>query len=94
MTRAKLVEKVSKSNPCLSIQQVEQCVDLIFNEITSALSSGYRVELRGFGIFSTRKRKARIGRNPRTGEIVKVDEKEIPFFKTSKKLNERLNNKF
>jgi integration host factor subunit beta len=66
-------------------------VNTIFDEISGALSRGDRVELRGFGSFSVRKRNARVGRNPRTGETVNVDEKFLPFFKTGKELRERLN---
>ncbi len=65
----------------------------IFDEISSALSQGDRVELRGFGAFSVKKRGSRLGRNPRTGESVAVSEKHIPFFKTGKELRERLNGK-
>jgi len=68
-------------------------VNTIFSEITDALASGNRVELRGFGAFSVKKRDARIGRNPRTGESVHVDEKFVPFFKTGKLLRDRLNGK-
>jgi integration host factor subunit beta len=63
----------------------------IFDEISEALARGERVELRGFGAFSVKRRDARIGRNPRTGEAVNVAEKHIPFFKTGKLLRERLN---
>ena len=63
----------------------------IFDEITTALSEGDRVELRGFGAFSVKERAARMGRNPRTGESVKVEAKNMPFFKTGKALRERLN---
>ena len=65
----------------------------IFDEVGQALSRGDRVELRGFGAFSVKRRDARIGRNPRTGTAVAVTEKYIPFFKTGKQLRERLNDK-
>ena len=61
------------------------------DEITAALARGDRVELRGFGAFSIKRRDARLGRNPRTGDSVSVDEKHIPFFKTGKQLRDRLN---
>ena len=61
------------------------------DEITSALSQGDRVELRGFGAFSVKQRGARVGRNPRTGATVDVDSKHIPYFKTGKQLREKLN---
>jgi integration host factor subunit beta len=70
---------------------VERIVSTIFEEITAALSRGDRVELRGFGAFSVKARPSRVGRNPRTGESVSVDEKFIPYFKTGKQLRERLN---
>ena len=66
-------------------------VNAILDEITHALSRGDRVELRGFGAFSVKKRDARVGRNPRTGEKVDVDQKVVPFFKTGKEMRERLN---
>jgi integration host factor subunit beta len=72
---------------------VEKIVNTIFEEITNAMARGDRVELRGFGAFSVKKRDARIGRNPRTGETVPVDEKFVPFFKTGKLLRDRLNGK-
>ena len=70
---------------------MERIVTAIFDEITAALSRGDRVELRGFGAFSVKRRDARIGRNPRTGEAVNVAAKRVPFFKTGKLLRERLN---
>jgi len=64
---------------------------LFFEEITSRLAEGGRVELRGFGTFSTRQREARTGRNPRTGEAVSVPAKKVPYFKPGKEMRERLN---
>ena len=66
-------------------------VGAIFNSITEQLSKGGRVELRGFGAFSTRQRDARVGRNPRTGESVSVNAKRVPYFKPGKEMRERLN---
>ena len=63
----------------------------VFDEISKALAGGHRVELRGFGAFSTRQRDARTGRNPRTGEAVDVDAKRVPYFKPGKEMRERLN---
>ena len=68
-----------------------ETADVFFDEITNRLVDGGRVELRGFGAFSTRSREARQGRNPRTGESVEVEEKWVPFFKTGKLLRDRLN---
>jgi len=93
MIRSELIQKIADENPHLYHRDVEKIVNTIFNEITDALASGNRVELRGFGAFSVKKRDARIGRNPRTGESVEVEEKHVPFFKTGKLLRDRLNGK-
>lgn len=93
MTRSDLVQKLAEKNPHLMQKDVERIVNTIFEEITVALSRGDRVELRGFGAFSVKKREARTGRNPRTGETVDVAEKIVPFFKTGKQLRDRLNGK-
>jgi integration host factor subunit beta len=85
------VAKIAEENPHLTMRDVEAIVSTIFDEITAALASGRRVELRGFGAFSTRARDARTGRNPRTGASVKVDAKRVPYFKPGKELRERLN---
>ncbi|MDI1228692.1 MAG: integration host factor subunit beta [bacterium] len=91
MTKSELILKLAELNPHLYQSHAEQIVDTIFEEITKALANGSRVELRGFGAFSVKSRKARMGRNPRTGETVKVDDKRVPFFKIGKKMHERLN---
>lgn len=91
MIRSELIQKIADDNPHLYQRDVERIVNTIFNEITDAMADGNRVELRGFGAFSVKKRDARTGRNPRTGESVKVDEKHVPFFKTGKLLRDRLN---
>ncbi len=72
---------------------VERIVATIFDEISSALINGERVELRGFGAFSVKARDPRIGRNPRTGEAVNVSRKFVPLFKVGKELRDRLNDK-
>lgn len=91
MTKSELILKLAELNPHLYQSHAEQIVDTIFEEITKALAAGARVELRGFGAFSVKQRKARTGRNPRTGETVQVDDKRVPFFKIGKKMHERLN---
>ena len=91
MTKSELIQRIAEQNPHLYHRDVERIVSTIFDEITEALSQGDRVELRGFGAFSVKRREARVGRNPRTGESVSVSEKYIPFFKTGKQLRERLN---
>lgn len=91
MTKSELIQRIAELNPHLYHRDVERIVTTIFDEISEALSRGDRVELRGFGAFSVKRRDARVGRNPRTGESVHVSEKYIPFFKTGKQLRERLN---
>jgi integration host factor subunit beta len=91
MTKSELIQRIAEQNPHLYLRDVERIVATIFDEISSALASGNRVELRGFGAFSVRHRDARTGRNPRTGEAVNVDAKHVPFFKCGKELRERLN---
>lgn len=93
MIRSELIQKIAEENPSLAQREVERIVNSVFNEITEAMARGNRVELRGFGAFSVKKRDARIGRNPRTGESVAVDEKHVPFFKAGKLLRDRLNGK-
>tara|TARA_B110000003_G_scaffold66236_1_gene67036 strand:+ start:5722 stop:6015 length:294 start_codon:yes stop_codon:yes gene_type:complete len=91
MIRSELVQKIADENPHLYQKDVERIVGTIFDEIINAMAAGDRVELRGFGAFSVKKRKARLGRNPRTGEAVDVGEKHVAFFKTGKLLRDRLN---
>lgn len=91
MTKSELIQKLADRNPHLLLRDVERIVDTVFDEITSTLADGNRVELRGFGAFSVKHRDARIGRNPRTGEQVQVEAKRLPFFKTGKALREALN---
>ena len=91
LTRSDLIAELAASNPHLRQADVELIVATIFDQITAALARGERVELRGFGAFTVKQRNARIGRNPRTGEQVPVDEKAVPFFKAGKELRGRLN---
>jgi integration host factor subunit beta len=91
MIKSELITRLAEQNPHLYQRDVERIVTTVFDEITGALRRGDRVELRGFGAFSVKRRPARIGRNPRTGESVSVAEKFVPFFKTGKELRERLN---
>ncbi len=93
MIRSELIQKIADENPHLYQRDVERIVNTVFEEVTSAMSRGDRVELRGFGAFSVKARDARLGRNPRTGEPVQVEEKSVPFFKTGKLLRDRLNGK-
>ena len=91
MIRSELIQIIADENPHLYQRDVERIVNTVFSEITEALAKGDRVELRGFGAFSVKLRDARMGRNPRTDEAVKVESKAVPFFKTGKLLRDRLN---
>ncbi len=91
MIRSELVQMLATDNPDLSAREIERIVDIFFEEITARLAADGRVELRGFGAFSTRSRDARTGRNPRTGEAVDVDAKRVPYFKPGKEMRLRLN---
>ena len=93
MIRSELVQKLMDENPHLSQRDVERAISTIFEEIITTMANGDRVELRGFGAFSVKKRGSRLGRNPRTGATVSVEEKHVPFFKTGKLLRDRLNGK-
>jgi integration host factor subunit beta len=91
MIRSELLQALHKDNPELRAEEVEQVVDIFFDEIAGRLAEGGRVELRGFGAFSTRDREARVGRNPRTGATVSVPSKSVPYFKAGKEIRQRLN---
>ncbi len=91
MTKSELIEVITAKNPHLTLKDVERVVNVIFNSIIEALSRGDRVEFRGFGTFSVRTRSARVAKNPRTGEQVAVDERNIPHFKCGKNLFDMLN---
>lgn len=91
MIRSELLQAISRDNPDLRTEEVEQVVDIFFDEISARLAEGGRVELRGFGAFSTRDREARQGRNPRTGEAVDVPAKSVPYFKPGKEMRALLN---
>ena len=91
MIRSGLVKRLAAAHPHLYARDVERIVDTVFEQIGLALTRGDRVELRGFGMFSTRGRRERVGRNPRTGDEVAVPGKVVPHFKVGKELRERLN---
>jgi integration host factor subunit beta len=93
MIKSELIQKIANANPHLFHRDIEKIVNVLFDEIVATLARGDRVELRGFGAFTVKHRAPRVGRNPRTGTTVSVDEKFVPFFKTGKELRERLNNK-
>ncbi|MFM7028139.1 MAG: integration host factor subunit beta [Chakrabartia sp.] len=91
MIRSELVAKLAEENPGLSSREVDGIVTIFFDDIVDQLASGGRVELRGFGAFSTRGRDARVGRNPRTGQSVDIPSKKVPYFKPGKEMRARLN---
>ena len=91
MIKSELVQKISDHYPELYQRDAENVVNAILDEIADALARGDRVEIRGFGAFSVKKRDARVGRNPRTGAHVPVDEKVVPVFRAGKEMRERIN---
>ncbi|MHA6722709.1 integration host factor subunit beta [Sphingomonas sp. RS2018] len=91
MIRSELVNLLARDHADLAPRDIEKIVDVFFEEIVDRLIADGRVELRGFGAFSTRARDARQGRNPRTGETVAVDAKRVPYFKPGKEMRARLN---
>lgn len=91
MKKSELVARIAAESPGLTLADAEKVVRSVFDAISEELAVGGRVELRGFGAFSVRHRDSRKGRNPRTGELVDVTEKSVPFFKAGKELRDRLN---
>lgn len=90
MTKMDLVERIAK-NCGITKKEAEIAVNTFFESISEALDRGERVELRGFGVFKMREKRARMGRNPRTGERVQVPPKRVPCFKPGKELKEAIN---
>jgi len=90
MTKADLIDELSKV-ASLTKKQSEAVVDTVFGSLTEALAKGEKVQLRGFGSFRIRQRRARRGRNPKTGTIVAIPAKRVPFFKVGKRLRELMN---
>ena len=91
MTRSELIARLAAKNPALYHRDIERLVGTILDEIGGALERGDRVELRGFGAFSVRERKARVGRNPRTGEAIHIAASNVPGFKAGKGLKDAVN---
>ncbi len=91
MVKSELIMRLAELNPHLYQRDIERIVSTIFEEVSQALARGDRVELRGFGAFSVKRRAARVARNPRTGADVNVAEKHVPFFNTGKELRLSLN---
>ncbi len=93
MTKAELVDKIAEKKPGLTRKQVEVVVNTVLDSIKDALSRDDKVEIRGFGSFRVRERRAKEGRNPKTGETVSVPPKKVPFFKAGKELREMVDGK-
>ena len=91
MTKSDLVEKLSESLTSLTKKECEVIVDTVFLNMKDALHRGEKIEIRGFGSFTVRTRRAKEGRNPKTGEKVEVPSKKIPYFKPGKELKELIN---
>ena len=91
MTKSELILKITKKNSFLYQKDIHKIIDTLFVSITKALDNNDRVELRGFGTFTTKHRNARIGRNPKTGDPVAIPQKKMPFFKMGKSMKERIN---
>ena len=91
MTKSELIARLAAKNPHLYQRDVERIVATVFDEISKALATGDRVELRGFGAFSVKKRDPRTGRNPRTGAAIKIKAAKVPKFKPGKALKDALN---
>lgn len=91
MIRSELVQLLANENLTLSIREIDHIVSVFFDEISTQLVQDGRVELRGFGAFSTRARAGRVGRNPRTGGTVEIDAKRVPYFKPGKEMRAKLN---
>ena len=92
IVKSKLLKQLANNYPNFLQKDLSKFTDIIFNEIKRALKRGDRVELRGFGVFSTNTQKARLSRNPKTGEKVNTPEKKTIHFKMSKDLFKKLNN--
>tara|TARA_B100000242_G_scaffold127728_1_gene90111 strand:+ start:238 stop:516 length:279 start_codon:yes stop_codon:yes gene_type:complete len=91
MTKSELIQIITNKNSFLYQKDIYKIIDTLFNSVSKALKDGDRVELRGFGTFSTKIRNARIGRNPKTGEPVAIPKKKLAFFKMGKSMRERIN---
>ena len=92
MTKSDLIEILSEKQSLLNYRDVELAVKLILEQMSDCLSRGDRIEIRGFGSFTLHHRPPRVGRNPKSGESVKLDEKYVPHFKPGKELRDRVNN--
>ena len=93
MTKNDLIKEVQKNLKAYSYKDVTYAVNIIFDSMIKAVKHGERIEIRGFGNFTIRERKPRLGRNPKSGAEVKLEKRKVPFFKTGKELREMVNKK-
>ena len=93
MNKSELIERIVDRHQELSVRDVELAVKMMLEQMTQVLSSGERIEVRGFGSFSVNYRAPRIGRNPKTGETVELEGKHVPHFKPGKELRDRVNDR-
>ncbi|MBN1470760.1 MAG: integration host factor subunit beta [Syntrophaceae bacterium] len=93
MTKNDLIKKLQEELKTYSFKDVTYVVNIIFDSMIDAIKRGERIELRGFGSFEVRERKPRMGRNPKSGAQVQLNERKVPFFKTGKELRLMVNNK-
>ena len=91
MTKSDLVEKIAENSELFSKKDIEIVVNTIFDSMRASLIQGERIEIRGFGSFTVKNRNAREGRNPKTGSVVQISKKRVPYFKVGKELRERVN---
>ena len=90
LNKSDLIERIAFKNPHLAEPLVEEAVKIMIDQMIASLSADHRIEIRGFGSFSLHCRQPRIGRNPKTGEQVKLEAKCVPYFKAGKELRERV----
>ena len=93
MVKSDLIQKLCNLHPNILRKDITKTIDIIFEEISNALKNDLKYEIRGYGVFKTKHRKARIARNPKTGEKISIPEKKIPSFKMSKLMKLKLNNR-
>jgi integration host factor subunit beta len=94
MTKLELIKSLARKQAQLTYRDVEQAVNTVLDHMADTLSNGKRIEIRGFGSFALHYKRPRLGRNPKSGEVVSLSKKFVPHFKPSKALREQVNNKF
>ena len=90
MTKSELIARLAERNPRLVARDADEAVNTMLDAMTEALSTGQRIEIRGFGSFALNYRPPRVGRNPKSGDRVQVPAKHVPHFKAGKELRERV----